>query len=114
MPSGAGQPAPLTRHTAQVSVRPVRLFGDPVLRARAAEVVDFDKELRNLVRDLLDTMTQESAAGLAAPQLGIALRVFSYHCDDGSWDDGICPHYSTAMACIILQVPNNYLPILQK
>jgi hypothetical protein len=34
--------------------------------------------------------------------------------NDGSWDDGICPHYSTAMACIILQVPNNYLPILQK
>ena len=87
MPSGAGQPIPLTRHTAQVAVRPVRLFGDPVLRARAAEVVDFDKELRNLVRDLLDTMTRESAAGLAAPQLGISLRVFSYHCDDGSGDD---------------------------
>lgn len=82
-----GQPVPLTRHTAQVAVRPVRLFGDPVLRTRAAEVVDFDKELRNLVRDLLDTMTQESAAGLAAPQLGISLRVFSYHCDDGSGDD---------------------------
>jgi hypothetical protein len=33
---------------------------------------------------------------------------------DGSWVDGIDPHYATAMACIILQVPNNYLPILQK
>jgi hypothetical protein len=33
---------------------------------------------------------------------------------DGSWFDGICPHYATAMACIILQVPNNYLPFLQK
>jgi hypothetical protein len=33
---------------------------------------------------------------------------------DGSWVDMICPHYATAMACIILQVPNNYLPILQK
>jgi hypothetical protein len=33
---------------------------------------------------------------------------------DGSWIDQICPHYATAMACIILQVPNNYLPILQK
>jgi peptide deformylase len=59
-----------------------------VLRECAAEVVDFDKELRNLVRDLLDTMTQEGGAGLAAPQLGISLRVFSYHCDDGSGDDG--------------------------
>jgi hypothetical protein len=33
---------------------------------------------------------------------------------DGSWLDQICPHYGSAMACIILQVPNNYLPILQK
>jgi hypothetical protein len=33
---------------------------------------------------------------------------------EGSWNDTICPHYATAMACIILQVPNNYLPILQK
>lgn len=64
-----------------MAVQPVRLFGDPVLRARAAEVVDFDKELRNLVRDLLETMTQEGAAGLAAPQLGISRRVFSYRCE---------------------------------
>jgi prenyltransferase beta subunit len=34
--------------------------------------------------------------------------------DDGSWLDSICQHYGTAMACIILQIPNNYLPILQK
>jgi len=34
--------------------------------------------------------------------------------DDGSWSDAICPEYGTAMACIILQVPNNYLPILQR
>jgi len=33
---------------------------------------------------------------------------------DGSWDDAIDRHYATAMACIILQIPNNYLPILQK
>jgi hypothetical protein len=32
----------------------------------------------------------------------------------GFWSDMICSHYGTAMACIILQVPNNYLPILQK
>jgi hypothetical protein len=34
--------------------------------------------------------------------------------DNGSWEDQVCPHYATAMACLILQVPNNYLPILQK
>jgi len=33
---------------------------------------------------------------------------------NGSWRDGICNHYGTAMACIILQIPNNYLPIMQK
>jgi hypothetical protein len=34
---------------------------------------------------------------------------------DGSWaDPNVCNHYATAMACIILQIPNNYLPILQK
>jgi hypothetical protein len=33
---------------------------------------------------------------------------------DGSWSDQICPHYATAMACLILQIPNNYLPIFQK
>jgi hypothetical protein len=33
---------------------------------------------------------------------------------DGGWPDSICSHYGTAMACIILQIPNNYLPILQR
>jgi peptide deformylase len=67
-----------------VAVRPVRLFGDPVLRTRAAEVVDFDKELRNLVRDLRETMAEEGGAGLAAPQLGISLRVFTYRWEDAT------------------------------
>ncbi|MEZ5191194.1 MAG: peptide deformylase [Nocardioides sp.] len=39
-----------------MSVHPIRLFGDPVLRTRAAEVVDFDRELRTLVADLTETM----------------------------------------------------------
>jgi peptide deformylase len=64
-----------------VTVQPIRLFGDPVLRSRAAEVVDFDKELRILVKDLWDTMEEKGGAGLAAPQLGVGLRVFTYHCD---------------------------------
>jgi peptide deformylase len=64
-----------------VTVQPIRLFGDPVLRTRADDVVDFDKELRTLVQDLLDTMEEQEGAGLAAPQLGVGLRVFTYHCD---------------------------------
>lgn len=64
-----------------MSVVPVRLFGDPVLRTRAEEVVDFDVELRRLVNDLAETMQEHGAAGIAAPQLGVGLRVFTYHCD---------------------------------
>jgi peptide deformylase len=64
-----------------MAIQPIRLFGDPVLRTRATEVVDFDAELRNLVSDLTDTMLHEAGAGLAAPQLGVGLRVFVYHCD---------------------------------
>jgi peptide deformylase len=65
-----------------VSVKPIRLFGDPVLRTPAEPVVDFDRELRKLVQDLTDTMLDEAGAGLAAPQLGVGLRVFAYDVDD--------------------------------
>jgi peptide deformylase len=64
-----------------VTVQPIRLFGDPVLRTPATEVVDFDKELATLVKDLWDTMADQGGAGLAAPQLGVGLRVFTYNCD---------------------------------
>jgi len=63
-------------------VQPIRLFGDPVLRTPAEPVVDFDKQLRGLVKDLVDTMLEEGGAGLAAPQLGVGLRVFAYDVDD--------------------------------
>ena len=66
---------------ARVSVKPIRLFGDPVLRTPALPVTDFDAELRRLVKDLQDTMTEAPGAGLAAPQLGVGLRVFTYHVD---------------------------------
>ena len=45
----------------------------------AVEVVDFDKELRRLVEDLTDTMLDAPGAGLAAPQIGVGLRVFTWH-----------------------------------
>ncbi|HEX6341492.1 peptide deformylase [Umezawaea sp.] len=64
-----------------MTVQPIRLFGDPVLRTPAAEVTDFDAELRTLVKDLWDTMSEAGGAGLAAPQLGVGLRVFTYHVD---------------------------------
>jgi peptide deformylase len=65
-----------------VTVQPIRLFGDPVLRTPADPVVDFDKELRKLVKDLTDTLQDEGGAGLAAPQIGVGLRVFAFDVDD--------------------------------
>ena len=65
-----------------MSVKPIRLFGDPVLRTRAEEVTDFGADLRRLVADLFDTMYDAPGAGLAAPQIGVGLRVFTYWVDD--------------------------------
>ena len=59
-----------------MSVRPVRIFGDPVLRERARDVRDFDDTLRALVADLYETMAAYSGVGLAANQVGVAQRVF--------------------------------------
>lgn len=61
-----------------MAIQPIRVFGDPVLRTPAAEVIDFDKELHKLVADLMDTMEDAPGVGLAAPQLGVSLRVFTY------------------------------------
>ncbi len=65
-----------------MSVRPIRLFGDPVLRTPAEPVKDFDAELRKLVKDLTETMLEAPGVGLAAPQIGVGLRVFTYYVDD--------------------------------
>jgi peptide deformylase len=65
-----------------LSVKPIRLFGDPVLRTAAEPVRDFDAELRKLVKDLTDTMLEAPGLGLAAPQIGVGLRVFTYNIDD--------------------------------
>lgn len=65
-----------------MSVQPIRLFGDPILRTRAEPVVDFDRELRTLVQDLTDTMQEAPGAGLAAPQIGVSLRVFTWWVDE--------------------------------
>ena len=57
-------------------------MGDPVLRTPAATVDTFDKELRKLVKNLTETMQDAPGAGLAAPQIGVSLRVFTYWVDD--------------------------------
>jgi len=65
-----------------MAIQSIRLFGDPVLTTPASKVLDFDKELRTLVKDLTDTMHDAPGAGLAAPQIGVSLRVFVWDVDD--------------------------------
>ena len=65
-----------------MSIQEIRLFGDPVLTSPASPVVDFDKELRTLVKDLTETMLEAPGAGLAAPQIGVPLRVFVWDVDE--------------------------------
>jgi peptide deformylase len=64
-----------------MAVRPIRVFGDPVLRAATAPIDEIDDGVRALVRDLLDTVALPGRAGVAATQIGVGLRAFSYNVD---------------------------------
>ena len=63
--------------------RQIRLFGDPVLRSPSdpVRVVPGDPKLRGLAEDLVDTVLPPGRAGVAAPQIGVSLRAFSYNAD---------------------------------
>ena len=66
-----------------MTIRPICITGEPVLHRRATEVTVFDDELRKLVDDMYDTMDEAPGVGLAAPQVGVGLRVFTYdYADD--------------------------------
>jgi peptide deformylase len=60
---------------------PIRTLGDPVLREPAKPVDTFDRALRRLAEDMLETMYDAPGVGLAGPQVGVSLRIFTY--DDG-------------------------------
>jgi peptide deformylase len=64
-----------------VTIRPIRKFGDPVLRTACDQVTRFDDALARLVTDLLETVQEPGRAGLAANQIGSSLAVFSYNLD---------------------------------
>lgn len=60
----------------------IRLFGDPVLTQRSAEVTDIDGKLARLVEDMVETMHEARGVGLAAPQVGVQKRLFVYQLED--------------------------------
>ena len=64
-----------------MTVLSIRIIGDPVLRTKAEPVRDFGPELAKLVADMDETMESVEGAGLAAPQVGVSLRVFTYLID---------------------------------
>jgi peptide deformylase len=65
-----------------MSVRRVLKMGEPLLLCVAAEVTRFDAELRELVADMDDTMRALSGAGIAAPQIGLSVRVVIFELKD--------------------------------
>lgn len=72
-------------------IRPICITGDPVLHQPAKEVTEFNQELKDLVQDMYETMDEAPGVGLAAPQIGVPLRVFVYDWDaeDGSAQRGV-------------------------
>ncbi len=64
-----------------MTVRQIRVFGDPVLRTVSAKIDLGDEGLAALVEDLLDTVRLPGRAGVAAPQIGVGLSAFSYNID---------------------------------
>ncbi|KQO05807.1 peptide deformylase [Agreia sp. Leaf244] len=64
-----------------MSVREIRLFGDPVLKTVSEPVGVIDDRIRGLVEDLLDSVRLPGRAGVAASQIGVNLRAFSYNVD---------------------------------
>ena len=57
-------------------IYPIRAYGDPVLRAECKEIQDNSEELKQLIRDMYETMDASDGVGLAAPQIGKSLRLF--------------------------------------
>ena len=74
-----------------MTIRPICITGEPVLHSRAQEVSVFDQSLIDLVQDMYETMDEAPGVGLAAPQVGVNLRVFVYDWDaeDGSPQRGV-------------------------
>lgn len=64
-----------------MTVREIRLLGDPVLKTVSDPISNFDDNAKSLIDDLIDTTKLPGRAGVAAPQIGVNLRAFSYNID---------------------------------
>ncbi len=97
----------------------IRLYGDPVLKQRAAEVTDVNGALVRLVDDMVETMYEAPGIGLAAPQVGVQKRLFVYDLNDGQGAKAIVNptvsehrgEWEFEEGC--LSVPGLYFPIVR-
>ncbi len=91
-----------------MAIRRIVITGEPVLHTRAREVEVFDEELRTLVRDMFDTMDKAPGVGLAAPQVGIPLRVFVYDYadDDGNERRGVVINPELVISEVSTEAPD--------
>ncbi|MFT0763030.1 peptide deformylase [Scrofimicrobium sp. R131] len=64
-----------------MAIREIRVIGDPVLRTPCEWITDIDDRVKSLVEDLLETVDMDGRAGLAANQIGVGLRAFSWNID---------------------------------
>lgn len=65
-----------------MAFRDIRVIPDPVLRTPCAEITEIDDRVRSLVADLVETVDHDGRAGLAANQIGVSLRAFSWNIED--------------------------------
>ncbi|MCK9925554.1 peptide deformylase [Frankia sp. AgPm24] len=75
-----------------MAVLPIRTVGDPVLRTPAVPVTTFDAALARLVEDMIETMYAAPGVGLAAPQVGVGLRIFVYDVGYSPGDPAVPRH----------------------
>lgn len=98
-----------------MAFRPIRIVGDPVLRTPCEEITEIDDRVRTLVADLVETVDTEGRAGLAANQIGVSLRAFSYNIN-GEVGYVLNPHLDEVSAQMqggdegCLSVPGLYYP----
>lgn len=72
-----------------MAIRAIRIYPDPVLRVQCRAVTGFDESLRKLVDDMIETMHAAPGIGLAAPQVGVDLRVAVVDLSVGEEPDGL-------------------------
>jgi peptide deformylase len=91
-----------------MTVRPIVITGEPVLHRAAALVTAFDDELRTLVEDMYETNVAANGVGLAAPQIGVGLRVFIWQManDDGVPEQGHVINPTVTISRIPQERPN--------